>query len=632
MSDISASEKESSEKSSEPEDEGRSSTSSYSDIEERYLEKARLTEGSVLDITYEVLEPEKEDVSYRPTLSEEEDAMEDIDINSDEDVDFSFDISIREADEDNDHMEIIEAGDLIFDVSEEKEADQPEEEEITTEADRQEEVVDLVRERKCIAFDRNLLELARLKVTSVCDRKNCRSNVKMTTKRVGSSTTIQWKCEAKAHLVKQWSSQPVVRKKPAGDIILSTAILVSGNNYEKVRLLATVMNLNITPSTQHHQYLSHHGIPIIKEEFDEMIRRNREKYAGHEVVIMGDGRMDSPGFSAQYCTYTVMTHDSKDLLACVIVNKRETNMTSTLMEREGLKRCLQQLQDAGIFVKELVTDASTTISSMIAKEYQHITHSFDMWHGGKNFGRKLAGVAAEAKNKELRPWVPDIVNHFWYSCSSCDGDADLLEDKLVGILHHVVDDHVFPLGECEHGELQEDPSKPYIESGSPAHIALTKAVMDARFINNLPFFKNFRHTGELETFHEHILMYAAKRFAYTHPVYKARNYLACLDYQAHKERKVLTDKDGKPRQHRKYSKRGHKYTTFAVKEKKTYTYVPNMIHKVVQHFAVCAEPLTAPVKMSPTDPRKKRKTLGSPDTPPPTSSLAKQSRFKLELE
>ncbi|KAH3881841.1 hypothetical protein DPMN_005768 [Dreissena polymorpha] len=101
---------------------------------------------------------------------------------------------LREADEDNDHMEIIEAGDLIFDVSEEKEADQPEEEEITTEADRQEEVVDLVRERKCIAFDRNLLELARLKVTSVCDRKNCRSNVKMTTKRVGSSTTIQWVC------------------------------------------------------------------------------------------------------------------------------------------------------------------------------------------------------------------------------------------------------------------------------------------------------------------------------------------------------------------------------------------------------------------------------------------------------
>ena len=87
--------------------------------------------------------------------------------------------------------------------------------------------------------------------------------------------------------MKQWSSQPVVRKKPAGDIILSTAILVSGNNYEKVRLLATVINLNITPSTQHHQYLSHHGIPIIKEEFDEMIRRNREKYAGHEVVIMG---------------------------------------------------------------------------------------------------------------------------------------------------------------------------------------------------------------------------------------------------------------------------------------------------------------------------------------------------------
>ncbi|KAH3734141.1 hypothetical protein DPMN_040613 [Dreissena polymorpha] len=96
--------------------------------------------------------------------------------------------------DDNDHMEIIAAGDMIFDVSEEEEADQPEEEEIPTEEDIQEEVVDLVRERKCITFDRNLLKLKRLMVTSECDRKNCGSNVKMTTKLVGSSTKIQWVC------------------------------------------------------------------------------------------------------------------------------------------------------------------------------------------------------------------------------------------------------------------------------------------------------------------------------------------------------------------------------------------------------------------------------------------------------
>jgi ribonuclease HI len=83
--------------------------------------------------------------------------------------------------------------------------------------------------------------------------------------------------------------------------------------------------------------------------------------------IAGDGRMDSPGHSAQYCTYTLMENETKDILASVIIDKRMTNLVSTSMEKEGLIRAMKLLADKGVIVKELVTDASTTIAAMISE-------------------------------------------------------------------------------------------------------------------------------------------------------------------------------------------------------------------------------------------------------------------------
>lgn len=111
------------------------------------------------------------------------------------------------------------------------------------------------------------------------------------------------------------------------------------------------------------------------------------------MTILGDGRMDSPGHSAQYCTYTVMEYENKDILACEIINKRETAMKSTAMEKEGLKRCLQKLLDRGIIVQELCTDASISIASMIGKVLFHLEKEaikkHTQWNNSKYFRLNL---------------------------------------------------------------------------------------------------------------------------------------------------------------------------------------------------------------------------------------------------
>lgn len=75
-------------------------------------------------------------------------------------------------------------------------------------------------------------------------------------------------------------------------------------------------------------------------------------------VITGDGRMDSPGHSAQYCTYTLLEYESKDIVACKIIDKRMTGMKSANMEKEKLQRALKSLVDSEVLVKGLCTDAS----------------------------------------------------------------------------------------------------------------------------------------------------------------------------------------------------------------------------------------------------------------------------------
>lgn len=82
---------------------------------------------------------------------------------------------------------------------------------------------------------------------------------------------------------------------------------------------------------------------------------------------LGDGRNDSPGHCSQYMTYTVMNHETKDILAMIVIDKREVGLKSPNMEKEGLRRALHQLKDAGLQVGELVTDAHVQIASMMSK-------------------------------------------------------------------------------------------------------------------------------------------------------------------------------------------------------------------------------------------------------------------------
>ena len=91
------------------------------------------------------------------------------------------------------------------------------------------------------------------------------------------------------------------------------------------------------------------------------------RFAGRNLVLSGDGRCDSPGSSAKFCTYTLMEEETGTILHMEHINKTEVFNKSPNMEREALRRSLEYISCTNLKIVELTTDASTSIISMMGE-------------------------------------------------------------------------------------------------------------------------------------------------------------------------------------------------------------------------------------------------------------------------
>ena len=71
-------------------------------------------------------------------------------------------------------------------------------------------------------------------------------------------------------------------------------------------------------------------------------------------------------------------------------------------------------------------------------------HEFDPWHVAKGVSKKLAAAAKRRECEGLGEWIPSIINHFWWSAQTCGGDAEVLKEKWVSVIHHVTNRDDWP--------------------------------------------------------------------------------------------------------------------------------------------------------------------------------------------
>ena len=119
-------------------------------------------------------------------------------------------------------------------------------------------------------------------------------------------------------------------------------------------------------------------------------------------------------------------------------------------------------------VLPLIDISKSVVTCVKRKVKQTISSMFGMWL--KIFKKKLVKMCKQKRFEELKPWIKAIINHFWWSCATCNGNAKELKEKWLNILYHITDRHRWEdcdiFKKCQHKKLtkKERASKPLLKT------------------------------------------------------------------------------------------------------------------------------------------------------------------------
>ena len=156
--------------------------------------------------------------------------------------------------------------------------------------------------------------------------------------------------------------------------------------------MCQILHLTIIAERSFYSIQANYLFPVVHETWAEHQQDIFARLSGQQLKLAGDGRCHSPGFNAKYCTYTMMSQKNIEIVDFNLVQVTETS-SSVAMVKESFKHCMTDLNAAELTVFVIATDRHIGIASLCRKEYQHITHQFDIWHVTKGIVKKLTKAA-----------------------------------------------------------------------------------------------------------------------------------------------------------------------------------------------------------------------------------------------
>ncbi|XP_062580106.1 uncharacterized protein LOC134242103 isoform X2 [Saccostrea cucullata] len=356
-------------------------------------------------------------------------------------------------------------------------------------------------------------------------------------------------------------------------------ILLSGTSWSKFCTGAKFINLMIGCSRAfyHHQLLYKEAI---QNFFKSHITDIHRKFGGKPLSLAVDVRYDSPGFSANKATAVFMDNDSRLIVHLDIADSREVQRSSPKMEKLLIERGLETVvYKFPLVVWEIVSDGSKTIIALLKSErFRHIHHSLDIWHKAKKLAYMLGDLAKKASNRSLLPWIRPTINHFWYCCSSCNGNVQRLIKKWFTILHHVTNEHEWPGGRCTHVSDSSKCNGKWLSKSSETFREFRKIIISKEFLGNLQYYTNCKQTWAIENFYSHALLhYCPKQISFAYDSYIIRNQLAVLDHNHHVERQLQCAEDGTAVPVIQFSRKTKQWVAYDRKVPKSYSSIPDLI-------------------------------------------------------
>ncbi|XP_073713017.1 uncharacterized protein [Misgurnus anguillicaudatus] len=172
------------------------------------------------------------------------------------------------------------------------------------------------REKKLIVNESSLMSL--FKFCQMCGKPISSKTIVD----VGAQRKVQWICLG-GH-AGTWKSSRDVRGMPEVNLLAAAAVLFRGGTYTELSDWCKTMGVQMIGHSTFYNIQKIYLHPVIEELYcqkrDELLARvYLEQEDGKRLHLTGDGRCDTPGFSAKYCHYTFMLDDTKEILHTELV-------------------------------------------------------------------------------------------------------------------------------------------------------------------------------------------------------------------------------------------------------------------------------------------------------------------------
>ena len=217
--------------------------------------------------------------------------------------------------------------------------------------------------------------------------------------------------------------------------------------------------------------------------------------------VIGDGRCDSPGFSAKYEIYSFMNQQSNKIIDFTLTNVGSV-ANSFVMEKIGFAELLEKMEKTyGFKIRSVTTNSHLQIRALLEKVRPDVIHQFDDWHISKSIKKKLSRKLA--KCEKLAKWSKSIINRFWWCCRTCEGDQKLLKEKWVSVLFHIRNRHTWEtdknfilLNRCAHAPLSIHQEECWVVGRKLSRFSSIRSLL-----KDPGKLTEFYHTGQIEVFH-----------------------------------------------------------------------------------------------------------------------------------
>ena len=286
------------------------------------------------------LQPIQPEPSFMPKTNTKDDPIQESD-SSDDESDADFDNAGTDYDSDTFHDEWVPDEDEV-ESDDENPGNYPK-----SEINWLKETEELYKESKSIVFDSQLKKLFQR-----C--QSCGAHVKFASlKQRGSLICVTSSCEGGHE--ENWFSQPFTKGTATGNLVLSGGILYTGNHFASTSAFMTSCSIRFFKKGNFNSLQRKYLWPVVNHRYLLQHRELLQSLKGERLILAGDGRCDSPGHNAKYGTYSIMHVTTEKILAFSLVQVSEVN-NSNCMEKEGLKRCLENLETDGQIIDILATD------------------------------------------------------------------------------------------------------------------------------------------------------------------------------------------------------------------------------------------------------------------------------------